>query len=64
MRFLRAHPRYCAFASSSRSAETRSARAIGLDLIDVVAMEHDVQGQREFERCDPLHDFELPVEGG
>src|SRR4029079_2323399 len=33
-----------------------------LDLIDVVTMKHDVQGQREFERCDPLHGFELPME--
>lgn len=33
------------------------------DFVDVVSMEHDVQGQRKFERVDPPHDFELSVEG-
>ena len=30
---------------------------------DIVPMEHDVHSQREFERFDPMHGLELPVEG-
>ena len=72
--FASRQERHAVLESPSKVLRVRQLESVGgnalgqsdkfRDLTDVVAMEHDIQGQWEFERYDPLHDFDLTVEGG